>query len=526
LSTSFLYDKIWEDTQGEEEGRGNCFFHSPKNYIPKLEKKMSKRNVSVFIFLMTIPLLFKIGWGAQDSSVKKVELKALDYTIDFFVDYDKEKISADCRFTVHNPTKEPIKNIPVLLYKEFKVLSLKDERGQKRPFTQEIIPFADWDKLKVNTIEVVLENPLLPGEKTSLNITYEGCLSGYEETGMRYVKDHISKDFTLIREECKTYPIISYPNLLSLREAVTHTQFDYLVKVTVPESLVVANGGQLIDKISKDGLATYSFRNIKPAWRIDIAIADYGILEDKVNHFKIYHFKEDAKGAKLILDAMKKAIDLLTEWLGPLKDKDNVSFSVIEIPSGYGGQNDITSIILTAEAFKDETRISGLYHEISHWWNVRPLEPFPCRMESEGFATFMDGLIDDRLKNRKSSLKERYERISANLRKRFQKDPKAMNVPIIDYGKESMTGLSYSKGGAVFILLYDLLGERSFFDIMGRFYSTYFETGASTDDFTAFINKNSKIDLTLFFKEWIYGTESNQYIMEQIPYEQILQKYR
>lgn len=471
-------------------------------------------------------MILSAGWSTQDSSSKKVGLKALDYTIGFFVDYEKKIISGDCRFTVHNPTKEPVKRVPAILYKDFKVLSLKNEQGQKTPFTQKIIPFEDWDKLLVNYIEVVLEKPLLPGDKTSLNITYEGGLSGYTETGMSYVKDHISRDFTIIREECKPYPIISYPNLLSLREAVTHTQFDYLVAVTVPESLVVANGGQLVDSVSKDGLATYSYRNIKPAWRIDIAIADYIILEDNVNHFKIYHFKEDTQGAQRILDAMKKAIDLLTEWLGPLKDKDNVSLSVIETPSGYGGQNDITCIILTEEPFKREARFSGFYHEISHWWNVRPLEPFPCRMESEGLASFIEGLVEDNLESKEGSLKERYERISGNLRKKFLKDPRAKNVPIIDYGKESMTGLSYSKGAAVFILLYDILGEKRFFDILGRFYSAYFETGATTDDFTEFMNKNSKIDLTLLFKEWVYGIESNQYIMEQIPYEEILRKYK
>ena len=487
---------------------------------------MLKRNITLFIILMAIPLTFKIGLSAQNSSVKKIELKALDYAIDFFVDYDEKKISADCRFTVQNPTKEPIKNIPVLLYKEFKVVSLKDERGQNTPFTQKIMYFEDFKKLKVNAIEIILEVPILPGDKTSLNITYEGSLSGYVETGMAYVKDHISRDFTFIREECKTYPIVSYPNLVSLREGDTQAKFDYLVRVTVPDNLVVANGGQLIDKISKHGLATYTYRNIKPAWRIDIAIADYGLLEDKVNHFKIYHFKEDAKGAKIIQDSMKKAIDLLTEWLGPLKDKENVSLSVIEIPSGYGGQNDTTSITMTEEPFKGNARISGFYHEISHWWNVLPIDPFPCRMESEGFASFMQGLIDDKLDNRKSSLKERYEKIIGNLRKRFQNDPKAKTVPIIDYGKELMTGLSYSKGSVVFILLYDLLGEKSFFDILGRFYNTYFQTGATTDDFTEFINKNSKIDLSLFFKEWIYGAESNQYIMDQIPYEEIIRKYK
>ncbi len=273
-------------------------------------------------------------------------------------------------------------------------------------------------------------------------------------------------------------------------------------------------------------MATYSYRNIKPAWRIDISIADYGILEDNVNHFRIFYLKKDAQGAKRILDAMKKAIDLLTEWLGPLKDKDNVALTVIETPSGYGGQNDITCIIMTEEPFKRNTRLFGFYHEISHWWNVRPLEPYPCRMESEGFASFIEVLVDDKLENKKTSLKERYERISGNLKKRFQKNPKAKNVAIIDYGKELMTGLSYSKGAAVFILLYDLLGEKSFFDIMGRFYSTYFETGATTDDFTGFINQNSRIDLTVFFKEWIYGTESNQYIMDQTPYDEILRKYR
>lgn len=488
--------------------------------------KMFQKKATVYSLLLTSFLFFHPEINADERFLKEAKLKAINYEIDYFVDFDAKNIKSSCRLVVQNSSEEPVLKIPFLLYKDFSASSVRGENGRSIPFTQKKTSFEDWEKFIVNYVEIALKEPLQPGVKKTLEITYNGTLSGYTETGLKYVKDHISREFTFIREECKTYPIVCYPSLASLRKAVLNSRFDYLINVSVPAGLKVANGGYFIGKTSKDGLDTFTYRNSRPAWRIDIAIGDYGVLRDVNNNFQVFYFKEDFEGAKVIIKAMKNAIDLLSVKLGPLKGKENTLLSVIEIPAGYGPQNDTTVITMDEFAFKDDANVSGLYHEIAHWWNVPPLDPEPCRMESEGFAMFIEGWVDNQLKNKDLDLKGDYERARDSFLRSSERNPKALTVPLIDYGKERITNFSYGKGNLVFKLLYALLGEESFFHILGEFYSNYHERGATTTEFVDYVKTKAEIDLARFFDEWIFGIESNQYLKDKVPFEEIIKKYK
>ena len=60
----------------------------------------------------------------------------------------------------------------------------------------------------------------------------------------------------------------------------------------MPDSLVAVNGGALISKETKDGYSTYTYRNTKLAWRIDIAIGKYKILETPL--LRVYYLEKDS----------------------------------------------------------------------------------------------------------------------------------------------------------------------------------------------------------------------------------------
>jgi aminopeptidase N len=105
--------------------------------------------------------------------------------------------------------------------------------------------------------------------------------------------------------------------------------FNYLIEVTVPKDLVVANGGKLVGKTIKNGMVTYMYKNIKPAWRMDVCVAKYRILEDKDNGLTIYYLINDESAAKKVLDAMKRSHTLFTKWFGELKNRG--SLTVIEL---------------------------------------------------------------------------------------------------------------------------------------------------------------------------------------------------
>lgn len=470
----------------------------------------------VSIFAQTC-LLF-----SQQFSSKTLELQTTRYALEVEVDYDAKKVHAKCRLTVFNPTDKPISRIPLLLYRLLKITGISDENDTPIPYRQKVLSFEDWEQLQVNYAEARLHAPVAPNRSKTIVIAYEGFLFGYSNDGWMYVKDHIDKEFTFMRRDGFGYPIVGYPHFQVNRKAGLGS-YTYTLSVTVPDGLVVANGGKLTGKSTIDGKTTYTYANLKPAWRMDMPIAPYGIVEDEPNNLKIFHFPEDKDNAGMILEAMKKTLQLYANWFGPADDFKG--FTIIEIPEGYGSQADVTSILQTADAFQRKDNLTALYHEIAHIWNVRDKDPLPDRLESEGLAMFLQYLAQERLDNKKDALKNGYERLCVRFRQQCDRNPECKDVPIIEYGNQDLTDLSYTKGMLFFYLLYRIMGEENFLDAIGSFYQMHKKTGAKTEQFLNHIKQRSNLNLDRLFGEWIFGAESSRLILENTPVEDLIQRY-
>jgi hypothetical protein len=444
------------------------------------------------------------------------------YELDIKVDYKAEKVFGKCLLTINNPSEKSVTHIPLILYRLLKVTAITDEQGTSIPYQQNVLSFEDWEQLQVNHVEARLTKPLAPGQSQTIGIVYEGFLFGYSNDGWMYVKDHIAKEFTFMRMDGYGYPVVGYPSDDVNRRAGLQS-YDYILSVTVPEGLVVANGGKLTGKSTIDGQTTYTYTNLKPAWRMDMPIAPYGIVEDKQDNLKIFHFPQDKDNASMILEAMNTTLRLFTNWFGPA---DNFQgFTIIEVPEGYGSQTDVTSILQTADAFQKRENLTALYHEISHIWNVRDNDPLPDRIESEGLAMLLQYLVQERLDDKPGALVKGYERLSDRFRQQCERNPKCKDVPIIEYGNEDMTDLSYTKGMLFFYLLYRVMGEKEFLDATGSFYQKYKQTGATTEEFLNHVKQRSSKKLDRLFQEWIYGTESSRLVLEDVPVESLIKRY-
>jgi hypothetical protein len=461
----------------------------------------------------------------QRFSDRKIALETLNYKLAIRIDYSQNKIYGRCWLTMLNSSKKSVRHIPAILYPLLKVTAVKNEAGVKLPFSQEVLPFEEREKKKVNYIDIVAKNPIPAGEKTTVQIEYEGQIGGYVDAGYPYIKDHISEEFTIIRLESFAYPIIGYPSEKSLYESIVKyfkKGFDYLVEVTVPEDLVVANGGKLVGKTSENGMVTYMYKNIKPAWRMDVCVAKYGILEDKESGLTVFYLINDEGSAMNVLDAMKRSHALFTKWFGELKNRG--SLTVIELSNSYGSQVDVTCILLEREAFGD--KLHQVYHEVSHLWNPASLDDLPSRFETEGLACFLEFFVGEKFENKKGLLKNALEEKRKNFRRQCKWKAKFREVPIADYGKEDLTQASYSKGMIAFYVLYRLVGEETFMNIVRTFYQKYGESGVTLEDFVNVVKELSETDLTKFFGEWIYGVASSEYLLSNVSIEDIIAKYK
>ncbi|MGE5415019.1 MAG: hypothetical protein ACM3NW_12640, partial [Syntrophomonadaceae bacterium] len=222
-------------------------------------------------------LLAALALGGGAAAVAE-SLRPTRYELDLAVDFKEERLSATARIAVRNAGAAPVSEASFLLYRLLTVTAVNDAPGGPVPFSQSVVGFEDDPKRQANRVRVLLAPPLDPGASRTVEIAYAGYLAGYVETGALYIQDRISEDFTIVREDADAYPTLRPPSWEKIRAAPL-PEFDYLARITVPETHVVANGGLLVERTARDRRATYVYRNLRPAWRMDFAIARFRTLE-------------------------------------------------------------------------------------------------------------------------------------------------------------------------------------------------------------------------------------------------------
>ncbi len=454
-----------------------------------------------------------------DFADKRITLKTTRYDLDWSVDFEKAMLTAACRIEVKNTASDDATVVPLLLYKMMTVHSIQGANRQELTFTQRNLFFDDMDSMEVNFVEVTLPEPLAKNKRTTLDIRYDGFMQGYVETGMLYTQDRISPEFTLLRMDCYAYPIVGYPNRVVDRKSGLQA-YDYVISVTVPEGYTAANGGRLTGIGSKDGRAVFTFQNIKPAWRMDVAIAKYGQLSNGANN--VYYLPGDATGGANVLAAMETCMELYTRWFGPLHAKSG--FTVIEIPEGYGSQSDVTSILQTADAFKDSSQLHQVYHEVSHQWNVRSTDPLPCRWE-EGLATFLEWRTADEL-DRTDKLDQTMNWLAGRIKDDLAKNPEIASVAPVDFGTKQIEGMSYTVGAVACRVLWELVGQEEFVRLIGDFYQEKEANGATAREFVSYLTAKASLDLTAYANDWWLGTGWAEQMKTSKPIAEIVKMYR
>lgn len=425
------------------------------------------------------------------------QIKVSQYDLDFQFNFENERLSCVAKLGINGQGD----TLNLLLYRLLKVISITDTSGGNIDFTQNIVSFEDFEKLQVNHIKIPIRE--LTQTNSVLIINYIGTIVGYTETGMNYVKDNISSEFTIIRMDAFAYPVQGTPSIQELRKLGMQL-YDYNVSATVPDSLKVVTLGKLVETEKKNGTIKYKYQSIYPSWRIDLAIGKYCTLS--FDNFRIHYFKEDSLGAQRVYSAIQQTKLLYDSWFGQKELKD---FTVIEVLEGYGSQTDACGIIQTSTAFKNPEYTEELYHEVSHLWNVPHKDKAPCRLESEGLAMFMQFLVKGKMED--NNYLEKMAQITLEkVKKQIEDNSNFASTPIIEYGEKNMTDYSYSKGMLFYYILYHTVGEKAFFEAIKGYYDEFKDAGSTTKEFAEYLKsrfKNSSVDKLI--NNWIFTNQSS-----------------
>jgi len=443
------------------------------------------------------------------------------YDLTYTVDYDEEKLTGLCELTLTNSSAQQVDSMSFLLYRLIKVTAVTDSSDRAIRYTQQVTEFDDFGQLQINQIYV--HKTLQAGESTTVKLHFNGYLLGYAETGMRYIKDCISPEFTFIRFDTYAYPYPCLPNSDVLRLSAGN-KFDYSLTVNVPDSLMVVCGGKSVSLAKENGMVTCKYNSKQPAWRIDIAIANYKQIV--TNWINVFYFV-NKETAQQIANKGDDCLNLYRQWWGELQAYNGLT--IIETEEGSGGQTDETTILLPSEAFNKNNGFEYLYHELSHLWNVpiREAKGMSPRWE-EGLATFCQILAAEKMGDKPEGYtKERTNVYIAWFNGRIERNERLKNIPLIDYGNEDLTDFSYTQAMIMFSTLYYWLGEDTFNKLIGGFYEQYYKTGASTRAFTEYCIKHCKEkQIKTFFDNWMYTTDYIEHLNSDATIDDIVLIYR
>lgn len=472
-----------------------------------------------------IIIFFGLIWIHNVSASPAVLPSVTHYSLQTRLLPKEGQLEATARMTVTNKTEQAFSEVPFLLYRLLDVQKVADDKGIPLTFNQTITRLAEANvhNFQVNLVKVKLAKPLPPHAATDLTISYSGSIYGYAEV-WGYIKDRVSEQYSLLREDALAYPILANPTRESWHNALGFERpFTYDLLVTVPDGYAVACGGAQINVSTKDGLSTFGFKSKIPTWRIDIAAARFKLLKDDARQLSVYVLPEDEKNGTPILEGVARSVKLYSALFGELNDYRG--YTVIEIPDGWGSQASDFYILETAAAFKDLKQLGELYHEVAHTWNAKAKpEVQPTRWFDEAFASYFQALALREFDGEKA-----YQAQMDDSRDTFiawvKHDKRYSDTPIVDYGKYGLGNASYSKGAWSLYVLHQLVGEEQFKEIIRTFLAEFRNKPADFKDFQQVAEQVSHRDLGMYFNDWIYGAASSQLLLDKVPVTEIIKRY-
>ncbi len=344
-------------------------------------------------------------------------------------------------------------------------------------------------------IQLLLPSPLLPGQsaniKTPFHVKLPAIFSRSGHAGQFY-------QITQWYPKPAVYDRKGWHPMPYLDQGEFYSEFGtFNVEITVPEKYLVAASGNLLREQASDTFKVYTYRqeNIHDfAWFAGKDLEKESMtttIGGKPVTLSVYYKKGKETVWQNSLNAMKQAVELRTEWIGPYP-YDVVT--VVESRDAKGGM-EYPTITVVSDLGNTFIRDQIIHHEIGHNWfygviatNER-LHPWM----DEGMNTFYDLRTDSVLMEQTTGKQKKFAR-------QFS-DKYAENAMLstlykmkIDQPIETHSGqftslnyglIAYNKASQWMQLLEKTMGREKFDLLMRRYYSEWKFKHPYPEDFKA-----------------------------------------
>ena len=298
------------------------------------------------------------------------------------------------------------------------------------------------------------------------------------------------------------------------------------VNITLPNKYIVgATGVQSAEKKNPDGTKTLSFHAEDVhdfAWA---AAPDFTVVNDEIQlstgPVKIHLFMEPSHmgSAPRYMQALKGTMQRFDEWYGPYPYPQ---ITVVDPPAGglnAGGME--YPMFITADTswgFPKSVKLPEevVEHEYGHqyWYGMVASNEFEDAWMDEGINSYSQIKVMDSLYGPdRSIINSRLGRASERDFSRFMFKGNAEIDPItrkpwqfLSYG--SYGAITYGKTATVLVTLEDIIGEQTLQKALRIYFMRYRFQHPTAQDFFNTVDEVAGQDLTWFWQEAFYGTET------------------
>lgn len=293
---------------------------------------------------------------------------------------------------------------------------------------------------------------------------------------------------------------------------------------TVPADLYAVGNGRLDARtVGDDGTATFRWVHEYPleTYSVTLNAAAYTVVETKLDvpgnpepvPFAYYVLPENAEKAALQFRDVPGMLAAYSRAFGPFPFPKS-KFALVE--TSFWGMEHSTAVAYGSsypawirehggkDPYASRNRLFDyiLVHESAHeWWgNAVSAKTWGDFWIHEGFATYAEDVYLERVKGRETA-----DRHMQSWKSSVGKSSRLYRGENVDSGSAYNINL-YSKGAWVLHTLRTYVAnDAQFFGALRAFNLEYRYKNASTDDFRAIVERETKREWKRFFDEWVYG---------------------
>ena len=353
------------------------------------------------------------------------------------------------------------------------------------------------------TERLSFDQPLPKGQPVTLTFSYDGHLSGNEDSpvyGIKFAAIH--SDYAFLMYPARWFPINGY----------TTDRFAADLRITVPSGYKVLGSGIDTHQDAGDKVA-YTFHFEHPSFPGSIAVLrEAGTPVSAEGVTTTLYFRGDEK--EMARQYGEQIGPMVSYFTGVFGLPPYANLAVVETesgaPNGYAAPG---LLFLSPRAIGKQVAAKLLANQISRqWWEdlVSPTTRNHLWL-TNGLASYAEILWTEHTAGPGA--------VESQFRDDTVEALTVDNVPVIqaarmeDYSPE-LWALTGSKGAAVLHMLRFVIGDQAFFQTLKDFAARYSWKSASTEDFRKVAEDASKQDLGYYFIEWIESSGAPEFKLE------------